>query len=434
MKLKNLKGTKDFFPAEQQIRNKVQRILEETFQRFSFMPLETPIICYYDLLASKYAGGDEILKEVYKLSDQGKRKLGLRYDLTVPFAKVIGMNQNLSMPFKRYEMGKVFRDGPIKTGRLREFTQCDVDVVGIQSMLAEAELMSMAFEVFEKLNLDVYISYNNRKLLFGILSSIGIRNDKINSVILALDKIEKVGFNGVRAELEEKKINSTTIDKFFDILNIDANNILDVLLENFQNSLITEGIEELKELNSFLNVLGLSDKVKLNPFLARGLDIYTGTVYEVFLSDNSIRSSIGGGGRYDKIIGAFLDDEKKYPAVGISFGLDVIYTALTMKDPANRKPIIDLLLIPLETEKNCLAIANNLRKAGIKVDIDMSGRKLNKVLNTANKNNIPYVIIVGENEIISNKVSIKIMATGEVKECEICDLENVLKEIMNSKR
>jgi len=432
MKLRNLKGTKDFFPEEQQIRNKIRNTLEESFQRFGFMPLETPTICYYNLLASKYAGGAEILKEVYKLSDQGKRELGLRYDLTVPFAKVIGMNPSLSMPFKRYEIGKVFRDGPIKTGRLREFIQCDVDAVGIKSMLAEAELMSMAFEVFEKLDLDVYIDYNNRKLLFGILSSIGIDDNILNSVVLTLDKIKKIGWDGVKMELEEKRINKSIIEKLYEVLNVREENILEYFLNNYQNPLVKEGVKELIELSDYLIKLNLLDKVTLNPFLARGLDIYTGTIYEIYLSDDSITSSIGGGGRYDKIIGGFLNNGLEYPAVGISFGLDVIYTALSMKYDSKENPMLDLLLIPLNTEKECLKIANGLRKQGLCVDIDMSGRKLNKVLNTANKKNIPYVIIIGENEILSNKVSIKIMDTGEVKECNIGDIKNTLDLVMTS--
>lgn len=430
MKLRNLKGTKDFLPEEQQIRNKIRNTLEDTFQRYSYMPLETPMICLYNLLASKYAGGAEILKEVYKLTDQGKRELGLRYDLTVPFAKVIGMNPNLSMPFKRYEIGKVFRDGPVKTGRVREFIQCDVDIVGVKSMLAEAELMSMAFDVFNKLDLDIYISYNNRKLLYGILSAIDIADDKLSSIVLTLDKIEKIGWDGVKNELKEKEINNLTINKLYGILNIKEDNILKYFEENFNNTLVKEGVEELRELYNYLNELEISDKIRLNPFLARGLDIYTGTIYEIFLSDASITSSIGGGGRYDKIIGGFLNNGIEYPAVGLSFGLDVIYTALKVKYGPNQSPLIDILIIPLNTEKQCLKIANTLRKDGLCVDINMSKRKLNKILNTANKKNIPYVIVIGENEILSNKVSIKIMTTGESMECSISEIKSTLDSIM----
>lgn len=429
MKLRNVKGAKDFLPEEQQLRNNIKNILEDTFQSFCFMPLETPMISYYDLLASKYAGGSEILKEVYKLSDQGQRELGLRYDLTVPLAKVIGMNPNLNMPFKRYEIGKVFRDGPVKIGRSREFIQCDVDVVGVKSMLAEAELMSMAFEAFRSLDLEVYISYNNRKLLFGLLASIGVDDNNLNSIVLTLDKIEKIGWTGVKNELEEKKVDKQIIDNLFEIINLQKENALMYFLNNYQNPLVQEGIRELMELNDYLKELGLLGKVKLNPFLARGLDIYTGTIYEIFLCDGSISSSIGGGGRYDKIIGGFLSNGREYPAVGLSFGLDVIYTALMMKYVSKKVSMIELLLIPIETEKECLQIANGLRKESICVDIDMSNRKLNKVLNSANKKNIPYVIILGKDELLSNKVSIKVMTSGDVKECEIKEIKNTLYSI-----
>lgn len=168
-KLRNLKGTSDFLPQEQRVRQEIIRKLQDTFEKYGYQPLETPIICYFDVLASKYAGGAEILKEVYQLKDQGGRELGLRYDLTVPFARLIGMHREIRMPFKRYEIGKVYRDGPVKTGRRREFIQCDVDMVGVKSVMAEAELMMMAVEVYRMLGLDVYISYNNRKLLSGVI-------------------------------------------------------------------------------------------------------------------------------------------------------------------------------------------------------------------------------------------------------------------------
>ncbi|HZK27258.1 MAG TPA: ATP phosphoribosyltransferase regulatory subunit, partial [Thermoclostridium sp.] len=159
LELRNLKGTSDFLPEEQKIRQEMIRTLQDVFERYGYQPIETPTICYFDVLASKYSGGAEILKEVYKLNDQGKRELGLRYDLTIPFARLIGMNPNITMPFKRYEIGKVYRDGPVKTGRNREFIQCDVDMVGVKSIMAEAEFMMMTVEIYKKLGLDVYISY-----------------------------------------------------------------------------------------------------------------------------------------------------------------------------------------------------------------------------------------------------------------------------------
>ncbi len=426
MKLQNLKGTKDFLPEEQIVRDRLKRTLEDTFQRYGYMPLETPMLCSFELLASKYGGGAEILKEIYRLNDQGNRELGLRYDLTTPFAKVIGINPYLNMPFKRYEIGKVFRDGPVKTGRMREFIQCDVDIAGVKSMMAEAELMSMVVSVFEELNLEMYISYNNRKLLYGILLSLGVKEEEINEVVLTLDKVEKIGQDGIQNEMIEKGIDRIIIDRLLKLIKDENIYNLDYLLRTFENSLVSEGIKELRELNIFLKEMQIIEKARFNPFLARGLDIYTGTVYEVFLSDNSISSSIAAGGRYDKIIGSFLNNGNEYPAVGLTFGLDVIYTAMTLKSEIQPTSLINLLIIPIGTEKESLKLAWDLRKQGIKVDIEMSSKKLNKSLNAANKKNIPYVIVLGQDEIKSGRVNIKDMQKGESIEADIMDIKKYI--------
>lgn len=426
LKIRNLKGTKDFLPEEQQIRNKIRFTLEEIFRNYGYKPLETPILCYYNVLASKYAGGAEILKEMYKLQDQGKRKLALRYDLTVPFAKVIGMNPYIRMPFKRYEIGKVFRNGPVKTGRVREFIQCDVDVVGVKSMMAEAELILMAFNAFEKLDLNVYISYSNRKLLTGLLCELEVEKDQINQVILTLDKLDKIGPEKVKDELYSEDIKEATIENIFKIYFDERSRSLSYFERNFTNSLLLEGIKELKELSMFLSEIGVAQKVIFNPFLARGLEIYTGTIYEVFFSDGSITSSIASGGRYDKIIGAFLNDGKEYPAVGISFGLDVIYTAYCLKQKENYRPFTDIFIIPIGTENSSLKIANELRQKGWAVDIEMCGKRLKKALDYANKEKIPYVLILGEEELKSKVVKLKCMRTG--KEIDIL-IQNIADEI-----
>ena len=430
IKLVNLKGTKDYLPEEQYLRNKIRFTLEEVFKSYGFKPLETPILCFMDVLASKYAGGAEILKEIYHLSDQGRRELALRYDLTVPFARVIGMNPHLRFPFKRYEIGKVFRDGPVKTGRMREFMQCDVDTAGVSSMMAEAEFILMVLDIFDKFGLDVYVSYNNRKLLSGILQGLQIPDSKINNVILSLDKLEKIGPEGVRQEIEALQLQDDTIKRIFDLYD-NKQNDLNYFSDNFPNSLVEEGISELKELNEYLLEVDVLDKTRFNPFLARGLDIYTGTVFEVFLAAGSISSSIAGGGRYDKIIGGFLNDGKEYPAVGISFGLDVIYNALSMKKEfRNNRSEIDFYIIPLGTEKESFRLAGLLRQSGWSVDIDMTGRRLKKSLDYANKEKIPYVIIYGEDELKSGIIKFKDMEKGEEKTLSMQDIPQELKRIL----
>ncbi|NWK69137.1 histidine--tRNA ligase [Bacillus paramycoides] len=423
MEMKNVKGTKDYLPEEQVLRNKIKRACEDTFERYGCKPLETPTLNMYELMAYKYGGGDEILKEIYTLQDQGKRELALRYDLTIPFAKVVSMNPNIRLPFKRYEIGKVFRDGPIKQGRFREFIQCDVDIVGVESVIAEAELMGMAFELFRTLNLDVQIQYNNRKLLTGILESINIPTELTNDVILSLDKIEKIGIDGIRKDLQNRGIIEETVEIICDTVQSCIEFDITDFEKAFNNTLVTNGVNELQQLQQYLLALGIKESTIFNPFLARGLTMYTGTIYEIFLKDGSITSSIGSGGRYDNIIGAFRGDNMSYPTVGISFGLDVIYTALQKQETT--ASTADLFIIPLGTELQCLQIAQKLRATtSLKVELELAGRKLKRALNYANKENIPYVLIIGEEEITAEIVVLRNMKEGTEVKIPLSSLEN----------
>ncbi|MED1569037.1 histidine--tRNA ligase [Bacillus paramycoides] len=423
MEMKNVKGTKDYLPEEQVLRNKIKRACEDTFERYGCKPLETPTLNMYELMAYKYGGGDEILKEIYTLQDQGKRELALRYDLTIPFAKVVAMNPNIRLPFKRYEIGKVFRDGPIKQGRFREFIQCDVDIVGVESVIAEAELMGMAFELFRTLNLDVQIQYNNRKLLTGILESINIPTELTNDVILSLDKIEKIGIDGIRKDLQNRGIIEETVEIICDTVQSCIEFDITDFEKAFNNTLVTNGVNELQQLQQYLLALGIKESTIFNPFLARGLTMYTGTIYEIFLKDGSITSSIGSGGRYDNIIGAFRGDNMSYPTVGISFGLDVIYTALQKQETT--ASTADLFIIPLGTELQCLQIAQKLRATtSLKVELELAGRKLKRALNYANKENIPYVLIIGEEEITTEIVVLRNMKEGTEVKIPLSSLEN----------
>nr|WP_026679617.1 histidine--tRNA ligase [Priestia megaterium] len=415
MDYQNVKGTQDYLPDVEVLRREIRRTLEDVFIQYGCKPLETPILNYLELLASKYGGGAEIVEEMYTLTDRGKRDLALRYDLTIPFAKVIAMNPTLKMPFKRYEMGKVFRDGPIKTGRFREFTQCDVDIVGVDSQLAEAELMILALDAFSKLDLKVTIQYNNRKLLTGMLSVFGTELEKVNKVILILDKLEKVGLEAVLSELNNQGLPKATIISIKQFLTDERNTSLSYF-ESFskQNEQVRQGLTELKELESYLEFLNINKQCVFNPFLARGLEIYTGTIYEVFLSDQSIKSSIGSGGRYDNAIGGLIGTNETYSTVGISFGLDVIYTAMrTSETELKENPDIDYYIIPLGTQKEALLVANDLRKKGYKVDYEMSNKKIGKALEKANKEKVRNVIIIGEYEVNNNQFKIKDMFSGD---------------------
>ena len=324
-KLKNVRGSIDYGGKDAIIRSFISKTLQETFEKYGYSPLETSILCYYDLLELKYDKDNDILKEIYKVTDQGNRNLALRYDLTVPFAKYIASNKDIKLPYKRYEIGKVFRDGPIKKGRTREFIQCDID-----SQMIEAELISIFVEGYRRLGIDILIKYNNRKLMNGIIEICNINKDKISQVITIIDKIEKLSYQEIKMEFGKIGIKESQIESLMKYLKMDFNDLNEVI-KGVSNIKLKEGLNEVKELNRYIKELNLTEYVKFSPSLARGQEYYTGTIFEVYVADGSIKSSIGGGGRYDNMIGKFINDGKNYPAVGISFGLDVIFEILREK-------------------------------------------------------------------------------------------------------
>lgn len=404
--LRNVRGSFDYGGKDAIIRSFISKTLQKTFEKYGYSPLETSILCYYDLLALKYDVENDILKEIYKVSDQGNRNLALRYDLTVPFAKYIASNQNMKLPYKRYEIGKVFRDGPIKKGRIREFLQCDVDCVGIEGQMIEAELISIFLEGYKKLGIDIIIKYNNRKLMNGIIEVCNIGKDKICKVITIIDKIEKLSEQELIREFNEIGLKENQIENLFKYLKMEFNE----LNKSFKNTLnlnLKDGLNEFKELNEYISELNLTEYVKFSPTLARGQEYYTGTVFEVYVTNGNLKSSIGGGGRYDNMIGDFIKDGKKYPAVGISFGLDVIFEILKGKQTYLNNT--DVFIIPMGNNFLALKIAEELRKNKINVDIEMTNLKLKKALNIVNQRNIPVAIIIGGNEIKENKIIIKDM-------------------------
>ncbi|MFB5088184.1 histidine--tRNA ligase [Psychrobacillus sp. PGGUH221] len=414
MDYQNVRGTQDFLPRQEIIRRNIRRTLEDTFIAYGCSPLETPILNYTDLMASKYAGGTEILLEMYKLTDRGERDLALRYDLTIPFAKVVAMNPTIPMPFKRYEIGKVFRDGPIKAGRYREFTQCDVDIVGVDSQAAEAELMMMALDAFKHLNVNVEIQFNNRKLLYGLLQQFQVPEGVMNRVILVLDKIEKVSVESMMDELVQLQLTSNSLAQIKAFIESKGQ----LTTQSFkqweqENIYVQEGLQELAELTTYLESLEIQEMCIFNPFLARGLEIYTGTIYEIFLADATIRSSIGSGGRYDNAIGGLLNSEKTFATVGISFGLDVIYFAFELLERVKKYSVVDIYIIPIGTVKEALKLATNLRSQGKRVEVELSNKKVNKAMERANREGIENVIVLGNDEIINGSYNIKNMETGE---------------------
>ena len=406
----NLKGTTDYYGKDQLIRNKITDTLKETFIKYNYQPLDSTVLYNYDILAYKYKDGAEILNEMYTLTDQGNRQLGLRYDLTIPFCKFIANQKDLRLPLKRYEIGKVFRNGPVKTGRCREFYQCDVDVVGISGQVIEAEQMQMVVDIFTKLGIDINIKWNNRKLMSIIIEDSNISKDKVEEVIGIIDKIEKISRQDFIKELSKIEIDEETANKLLDNFNKSLADYIETY-ENDERVVACEAIQEIKTLSSYIEKLNLSDNTTFTPTLARGLSIYTSTVFEFFDKKERLTCSLGGGGRYDKIITDFIDDGNIYPAVGLSFGLEPIYTII--KDEMSSDNLIDVYIIPMGTEVESLMLARNLRQNNINVIVEMNNRKLKKCFEYASKENIKYVIVVGSDEIQENMYTIKDMTTSE---------------------
>ena len=406
----NLKGTTDYYGKDQLIRNKITDTLKETFIKYNYQPLDSTVLYNYDILAYKYKDGAEILNEMYTLTDQGNRRLGLRYDLTIPFCKFIANQKDLRLPLKRYEIGKVFRNGPVKTGRCREFYQCDVDVVGISGQVIEAEQMQMVVDIFTKLGIDINIKWNNRKLMSIIIEDSNISKDKVEEVVGIIDKIEKISRQEFTKELSKIEIDEETANKLLDNFNKSLTDYIETY-ENDERVVASEAIQEIKKLSSYIEKLNLSDNTTFTPTLARGLSIYTSTVFEFFDKKERLTCSLGGGGRYDKIITDFIDDGNIYPAVGLSFGLEPIYTII--KDEMSSDNLIDAYIIPMGTEVESLMLARNLRQNNINVIVEMNNRKLKKCFEYASKENIKYVIVVGSDEIQENMYTIKDMTTSE---------------------
>ena len=405
-------------PEEQIIREEIKNKLVKVFERYGYKPVETSILDFYDVAARKYVGGEEILKEIYRLKDKGNRELCLRYELTFKLAKLIAMNPNVKFPFKRYEIGKVFRDGPVKAGRLREFTQCDVDCVGIKSFVIDAELIALAFDAFSSLGLDVFVKVNNRKLLFSIFKECKLKNNQFVDAALSLDKIEKIGKDNVKKELESKGIERKKIEKIFSLLEeIEKEKgnekRIAVVKEKLKSK---EALEAINELNDFLGFckLFVPNKMKdivFEPFLARGLAYYTSLMFEFYLKKSKIKGSVAAGGRYDGLINRFMKSDREIASTGISFGLDTIYEALKEKSFKSERKIPKVLVIPINALEKAIFVLNELRK---KVEADIILEKsLKKALDFANKKDIPFVVFVGKKELKEGKFKLRNMETGK---------------------
>ena len=431
------KGTRDFGPEEMAKRNYIFDTIKNVYSLYGFQQIETPAIETLNTLLGKY--GDEGDKLLFKLLNSGDflknisdeelqernilklqsklSKKGLRYDLTVPFARYVVMHRHeIQLPFKRYQIQPVWRADRPQKGRYREFYQCDADIVGSTSLLNEVELINIIDTVFSKLGIRVVIKINNRKILTGIAEIIGY-SDKIIEITTAIDKIEKVGIDNVIDELQNSGITDVAIEKLRPLLEFKGSNYakLEVLSNIFRQSEIgLKGIEESKYILEMLNILNLNNTVELDLTLARGLNYYTGAIFEV-KSINTTIGSIAGGGRYDNLTGIF--GISGLSGVGISFGADRIYDVLTELDlfPTKKTTDTQVLFINFgqtETEY-VLPILNTLRTAGICAEIYPDMVKMKKQMSYANAKKIPFVVLVGDEEMSQNKLTLKSMDTGE---------------------
>ncbi|MDD6894858.1 MAG: histidine--tRNA ligase [Prevotellaceae bacterium] len=431
------KGTRDFSPVEMAKRNYIFDTIREVYALFGFQQIETPAMETLQTLMGKYGEeGDKLLFKVLnsgdylnKVSDEelcerNTLKLaarlcekGLRYDLTVPFARYVVMHRDeLQLPFKRYQIQPVWRADRPQKGRYREFYQCDADVVGSDSLMNEVELMQIVDTVFTRFGVRVQIKINNRKILSGIAEVIG-EADKIVDITVAIDKLDKIGIDNVNAELRNDGISEEAIEKLQPIINLTGTNaeklqvIADVLATSETG---IKGVEETRYILDTLEKVGLNNEIQLDLTLARGLNYYTGAIFEVKALDTPM-GSITGGGRYDNLTGIF--GMPGISGVGISFGADRIFDVLNTLDlyPKESVTSTQLLFVNFgqkETEY-CLPVVAKARKAGIRTEMYPDSSKMKKQMSYANAKGIQFVAIVGENEMNEGKLTLKNMATGE---------------------
>jgi histidyl-tRNA synthetase len=432
------KGTRDFLPEQVIKRNFIFNHIKKVFVKYGYQPIETPVMENLSTLTGKYGEeGDKLLFKVLNNGDflakaddnalQSKdsnaviasiSKRGLRYDLTVPFARFVVMHQNeFSFPFKRYAIAPVWRADRPQKGRYQEFYQCDVDVVGSDSLMYEAELIRIYDEVFHHLGLEVEIKFNNRKVLAGMAEVAGC-GEQFMEMTIAIDKLDKVGTEGVRKEMQEKGISTTSVDTILDILQIKD---LGALKSALQSSEIgSKGIEELEEVFAYLKKISLHNETAFDITLARGLNYYTGCIFEV-KAKNVEMGSIGGGGRYDDLTGVF--GLKGVSGVGVSFGAERIYDVMEELQlfPEDNPENLQLLLLAMDKNAHQYAFGmlGKIREAGINSDLYPDPVKLKKQMKYANDRKAPFVIIIGTSEMESGTFSLKNMKTGEQEMMEL---------------
>lgn len=429
---KTLPGFMELLPNEQILFNKMKETIQKTYEKYGFLPIDTPIIEDAKVLLAKAGGETE--KQIYRFQ-KGENDLALRFDLTVPLAKYVTQYYDkLSFPFKRYQIGKVYRGEKAQRGRYREFYQCDVDIIGDGklSIINDAEIPSIIYQTFKNLGFDDFtICINNRKILNGLFLSLDLQEEAAE-ILRIIDKIDKIGKEAVKAELLKdiplEKVE--TIMKFIAISGDNSEKIQELENMNIENETFKEGLNELGQVVKFIRIFGVPEEnFKIDLTIARGLDYYTGTVYETFLNKYRNMGSICSGGRYDNLAEYYT--ERKMPGVGISIGLSRLFFQLMDNEiiTAKDQSISDVLIISMTDDYDmCASVATKLRENNLNVQINIEDQKIGKKFKYANNINVKYVIIIGEDEIKNNVVTVKNMETGNQETVKIEEAIEIIKK------
>ncbi len=431
IKPKTLPGFMELLPNEQILFNKMKDIIRDSYEEYGFLPLNTPIIEDAKVLLAKAGGETE--KQIYRF-EKGDNDLALRFDLTVPLAKyVTEYYDKLSFPFRRYQIGKVYRGEKPQRGRYREFYQCDIDIIGDGklSIINDAEIPSIIYNTFKKLGFDDFtICINNRKILNGLFKNLELANQS-QEILRVIDKIDKIGIEKVREELS-KNVEESKLDIIMKFLAINGDNKekIDQLNElNISDETFKEGLNDIKQVLNYIEDFGVPEEnIKLDLTIARGLDYYTGTVYETFLNQYRNMGSVCSGGRYDNLTEYYTN--KKMPGVGISIGLSRLFFQLIDNNiiSAENESLTKALIVSMTDDYSyCARVANDLRKEGIKVQVNFEEQKLGKKFKYADNIKVGYVIIIGEDEIANNQLTLKNMKTGEQQTMELTKAVEILK-------
>ncbi|MCI8961822.1 MAG: histidine--tRNA ligase [Clostridia bacterium] len=428
---RTLPGFMELLPNEQIVFNDIKEKIQKSYERFGFLPLDTPIIEDAEVLLAKAGGETE--KQIYRFN-KGENDLALRFDLTVPLAKYVSEYYGeLSFPFKRYQIGKVYRGEKAQAGRYREFYQCDVDIIGDGelSIIHDAEIPSIIYTTFKELGFEKFtIHINNRKILNGIFDEIG-SIDKTTDILRIIDKIEKIGAEKVQEELSglgiaEKEIQ--TIMNFIKISGTNSEKIQTLKELGIKSEIFSTGLNELEQVINLIKVCGVPEKnFEIDLTIARGLDYYTGTVYETFLDDYKKLGSVCSGGRYENLAEYYTD--KKLPGVGISIGLTRFFYQARKEGliKSEKTSISKVLVLPMTNNlEKCMEVTSKLREAKINTEIYLEDKKIKAKFKYADKLNIPFAVVIGDDEIANNKVTLKNMTTGEQ---EALPIENVIEKL-----